>query len=225
MASKKSEKEQERSGVIQLLDLVYKNSLCGVNHSWERLNKAMRLSLKTAIGSGFEFDIDDWQYIGSHYRSGYWLGDDIEHWYAICVSDDNATAIASYEKWKNREACIADDVTPIKSDIAHMTGTRNLCRLAVGSEFAWKGKKVTVTSFGDGYLVACSYKPRERHPDPSEEVQKAMAVVRQSVRWINDPHDYSNKIEKRFKITRQDIIDDRAARKQATKNAAKDQAS
>lgn len=211
---KKKPTEPPKSSVIQLLDIVYDASLKSTGHSWGRLNTALQTALQTAIGSGFEFADDDWAYIGSHYRSGYWLGDDVERWYSRCVADGNMSAITSYEKWKNREPYIADDVTPTESKFAHMTGDRQTCRLAVDFKFMWKGVKVTVNSFGNGYLNAASYEESNAEPTPSAKLQKAIDTCEAAdyqVYYRNWPE--NRKPLKRFKITRQDILDDRAERK------------
>jgi len=206
-------KKKQPSSVVQLLDLVYERSLVATGHSWARINNAMQEALKIAIGSGFKFELDDWKYIRSHYKSDYWLGSDVERWYAICVSCSNMSAIVSFETMMDRPAYIADDVTPVDSNFAHVTGRRQSERLAVGSRFRWDGKTVTVTSFGKGYLTACSYKPRPEPPELDDETKVAAEVVRKAGWQVVPMHCYENKVLKRYKITRQDIIDDRAVRK------------
>ncbi len=189
-------KKEEKSDVIDLLDLVWKSANDSTGFSWERLNHGMRAALSLAVGSGFEFAEDDMKHIFSNYRSGYWLGDTTEWIYTEAIGVENNSAILSYEKLKNREPIIADGVDGnSRSQFSHGNNvTRAKCRLFVGARFVWKGIRVTVTSFADdsSYCTACSYKK----PPKGE---------------------YANKIDKRFKITRADIIAERAERKKAAK--------
>lgn len=181
-----------KSAVIRLLDLVYAESLKSTGHSWGRLNSAMRNALSIAIGVGFKFSIGDFKHIFTNYKSGYWVGDEVEWWYTKSVSASNMSAIASFETYKGREPFIADRVDQPKCDFSHLTGPRSKERLSVGAQFVWKGDRVRVNSFApDGsYLNACSYRRTGA---------------------------FTKKVAKRFKITRQDIISDRAARKLAAK--------
>jgi hypothetical protein len=182
----------EVSSAIQLLDLVWGNTNKATSHSWERLNHSMRESLSMAIGAGFLFAEDDIQYVFRHYNSGRWLGDSQEWIYSEAIKAENKSAIASYEKIKNRVGLIADGVTLGNSRYLHSScSTRQRERLFVGAEFTWRGVKVKVTSFADdqSYVNACSYKPRKEG-------------------------EYSDKIDKRFKITREDLIAERAERKE-----------
>lgn len=183
-------KPAKPSPAIMLLDHVWEFAMKGCDHSWERLNHTMRDALLLAIGGGLVFEPGDFSHIRSNYRSGYWIGESDEWCYAMAVACCNPSAVASFERYKNRSPFIADDVSPKRSEWLHMTGSRVKERLAVNSTFPWKGKTVIVTSFAeDGKsLTACSYKPR-----------------------IED--DYSNKVEKRFTITIEDIRVDRAERK------------
>jgi len=214
LAMPKKKSPPPKSTVIQLLDIVYDASLESTGHPWERLNTALHIALETAIGVGFKFDIDDWIYIGSHYRSECWLGSNVEYWYSKCVSDCNMSAIASFEKWKEREPFIADNVEPIDSKFAHMTGTRQTCRLAVGFSFRWKGAKVTVNSFGDGYVNAASYEGHKETPKASAALKKHIAACESSGYSVHYRHyPETRRPLKRFKITRQDLIDNRAETK------------
>lgn len=189
-------KKEVKSDVIDLLDLVWSSANDSTGFSWERLNHGMRAALSLAIGSGFKFAEDDMKYIFSNYRSGYWLGDTTEWIYTEAIGVENDTAIKSYEKLKNREPIIADEVDGnSRSQFSHGNNvTRAKCRLFVGARFVWRGIRVTVTSFAEdsSYCTACSYKPRAEGS-------------------------YENKIDKRFKISRADIITERAERKAAAK--------
>lgn len=187
------------SDAIKLLDLVWHNANDGTSHSWERLNHAMLAALRLAVGSGFKFTLTDVKHVFENYRSERWIGD-WETIYSIGVAVENMPFVTSYELYRKRMPFIADDVTmEDRSGYAHTGGhiTRAKCRLTVGSTFQWKGVKVKVTSFSsdNSYLNACSYKPRT--PDGYE----------------------SSKIDKRFKIAREDIIAERAERKEQKKLA------
>jgi|GEM_PF-1815389 len=185
--------------VIQLLDLVWEQANSEVSHSWERLNHAMRGALRLAVGAGFEFAEDTLAKVAGKYRFSRWCGDSVEWIYTQAIAEGNIAAAQSFEAWQGRAPFIADDVDLGRNHhYAHMASSRQRERLAVGFQFNWKGKRVTVTSFapgdsvtadGGGSLTACSY--------------KAQAA-----------DDYSNKVEKRFTITRDDIIADRAERKE-----------
>lgn len=188
------------SEVIKLLDRVWKNANSATAHSWERLNHSMRDALTLAVGSGFTWKAGDMAAIASgKYNFGYWSSDSTEWIYALAIETENLTAAKSYEAWKKREAFIADDVTFHASGgfIHTSSANRGRERLAVGFEFQWKGLKVKVTSFSEdgSYLTACSYKPRKEG--------------------------YSEKIDKRFKITREDIFAERAERKERTELIAR----
>ncbi len=192
-----------KSQVIQFMDLVYNNANDGTSHSWGRINSAMRSALKLTIGSGFKFLADDFAYVMANYRSDYWISDP-EWMYAYAIAEGNKTAVASFEAWKRREPFIADDVSMgERHEYAHASGTRDKERLHVGAQFKWKGQRVTVTSFSkDGLsLTACSYKP---NPEP------ATCSKCHRKEWGNN----ERKIDKRFTITREAIILDRAERKE-----------
>lgn len=181
----------KQSPVITLLDLVYEESCKGTNHAWSRINNAMRSALEIAIGGGFEWNLNDFAHIMLSYKSGYWIGDGgEERWYAQCVASCNKSAIDSFESFFERAAFIADDVEPVECRIAHMTGTRKRERLAVGSRLMWKGQRIIVNSFAaDGsHLNATDWIGYTTGKNPTRKI-------------------------KRYKITRQMIIEDRAERK------------
>lgn len=183
--------QKKASAVIQLLDLVWNHTNQATPHSWERLNHAMRKSLTLAVGAGFEFEPGDMAIVleSAAYRSHFWIGESSEWVYALAVTVGNMSAITDYEAMKCRPGFIADQVEPTGygggEGFLHLTSTRQRERLAVGFTFPWKGKKVTVTSIGKDALTACSYKAPAGH-----------------------------KIEKRFTITREDILTERAEQKE-----------
>lgn len=184
-------KAKEPSLVVQLLDMVYRKANSATSHSWGRLNNAMRSALSLAIGGGFKFELGDFKHVLANCRSGYWIGESSEWCYAQAIAENNLSAAKSYEEFRAREPFIADDVNVHNNhhSFAHMVGDRQKERLHVGASFKWQGQKVEVTSFADdsSHVVVCSY----------EKIDE-----------------YRRKIKKRFKITREDIIADRAERKQ-----------
>lgn len=185
------ENEEKRSQVLQLLDLVWQNTNTTAGHSYERLNHAMQRAVSLAIGSGFKFEEDDMQNISKNYRSSYWF--DQETAYTQAVNSNNQSAAVSFEKWKSRAPFIADDVSYeySRGTWLHGGGTRKRDRLAIGCTFRWQGYPVKVTSFSGTRVVACSYKKTD------------------------DGHStFSGNVDKIFKITREDIIADRAERKE-----------
>jgi len=185
-----AKKKRLASAAIQLLDLVY-DSACKANgHSWERINHAMREALEMACGAGFAFHEDDMERIFDNYKSGYWIGESDEWVYAAAVVAGNMQAIRSYEKVKGREPFIATEVRlPTRPAEQYMHGVhdRQKERLVVNARFKWQGVEVRVTSFAkdSSYINCCSYKPRKKG-------------------------EYGDKIDKRFKITRQELLENRA---------------
>jgi hypothetical protein len=195
-------RKQKKSAVIELLDLVYNRTNESVEHSWERLNHSMRRALELAIGAGFDFAEGDMAHIHANYRSHYWLGESSEWVYALAIGVGNLTAAKSYEAYANREPFIADDVRLHINGQCYTQGDpgkRQRERLAVGSEFPWKGATARVTSFsGDGTTItACTYR-KIKNGDYERE-----------------------RIHKRYKISRDDIIADRAERKERKELHAK----
>ncbi len=181
--------------VNSLLNLVWENSNESTAHSWERLNHSMSDALRLCIGSGFEFEPDDFKSISSQYSFGRWCGD-VERLYALAIAVENTTAVKSFENWKQREPIIADDVAFQSNDgYTHINDVRREReRLAVGFSFMFRGHLLRVNTFAaDGsYINAGRY---ERVPDG----------------------EYSReKLAQRFKISRQDIIDARAETKERT---------
>lgn len=177
-----------KSVVIQLLDLVWENANSSSPFSYERLNHSMRDAVSLAIGSGMTFAVDDVEYIVAHYRSGYWVGSSSEWMYSEAIAVENSSAYESYEKAFGRTGIIADDVS-IESRSGYTHGSslrRQKSRLAVGSKFPWKGQQVSVTSFSTDQqsVTACSYKPQKEG-------------------------EYQSKVDRRYSITRDNIIAER----------------
>ncbi len=181
-------KKRRQSAAMNLLEHVWET--CD-RSSWERINHSMWRALKLAIGSGMEFFEDDFASFSRDFRSGYWIGENREYFYSLAVSVENASAYHAFEKWMERKPIIADDVEGgDSSGYLHVSRmNRSKMRLAVGFRFPWKGELVTVTSFnGDGNAIACTYKESESA--------------------------YNRKIAKRFTISSESIIADRAERKE-----------
>lgn len=182
------------SNVIRLLDLVWSTTNAAVGHSYERLNHAMRSALELAIGAGFEFKEGDIKHVFDNYRSGYWIGESNEWIYTDAITVGNMSAIKSFESAVGRQGFLADDVDigVRRNTFVHLVGDRKRERLCVGASFTYRGLRLTVTSFANGsdYVNACTYVPKD---------------------------DYRKKIDKRFKITREDIISERAERKERSK--------
>ncbi|MCK4624345.1 MAG: hypothetical protein KAV00_03470 [Phycisphaerae bacterium] len=187
--------KKEPSPAIQLLDIVWKNSVAVTGFSWDRLNRSMASALSLAIDSGMRFDPGDFAAILKKYRMNRWCGMDgglAEGFYMLAVVTDNISAAQSFEAWKGRKPFIADGVDPPEwQHRVPRAWLRKRGRLAVGFTFGWNGEMVTVTTFAkDGsHLVACSYHPQTE----------------------KDP--YANKIKHRYKITIKDIREERAARR------------
>jgi hypothetical protein len=108
------------------------------------------------------------------------------------VAVGNRSAIESFEACFKRTGFIADKVKLGRGGgqgfLHGSSSYRQKERLAVGSRFTWKGIEVSVTSFAEdsSYLTAFSYRGESCG---------------------------NSKTDKRFKITREDIIADRKERK------------
>lgn len=177
------------SDAIHLLRFVWDNHSAETKHSWGRINIAMRSALQLAVGAGLTFTENDLAVVYSEFRGEYWMSDSDEWFYSQAIMEGNGSAVKEYERFKSRDPIIADgiDYPSWPSTYAHSSLGSKRGRLAVGFKFRWKGETVTVTSFNDEEkcLTACSYHG---------------AIGRR-------------KIKKRYRITRQMIIDERKAAK------------
>lgn len=120
--------------------------------SYKRLNPALRSTLSNCIEADLPFHANTFQRIYDDLRGGWWFGDGVgshigEHFYTLACQVNHSSAQQSFEAFAERPACLweEDAKTPF--------------RLHVGSEFTWKGHRVTVTSMRRDDLVACSYIP------------------------------------------------------------------
>jgi hypothetical protein len=173
------------SEAMQLLRHVWK-SVRG--HTWRAINDSMQHALRLAIESGMQFGPDDFAEIDRDFSAGYWLG--IEMAYARACDGPhgpNASAYQAIEKRLGRKPFIVHSSAKGKRwDPDSPPGPK--VRLRVGTRFDWhinlKDRVVVeVTSFNDEEksLIACSYK--EAEPDKCGE----------------------RKIDRRFRITHEDI--------------------
>lgn len=191
-----------KSPLLQLLDVVWENSLVATCHSYGRLNTAMRDALRLAIGSGFEFTLGDMTYVFSNYRSGYWLGADQEWVYSSAIVEANLSAARSYEAAVVRKPFMANRVMVADClRFGHQAGVRDRERLHVGAKFNWQGDYVTVTSFRDDVVVACAYHGEEFHKaranlDAASSLAHAAGVAEPT---------WGSVIRKRYRITRLDL--------------------
>jgi len=182
-------KSKKDSPAITLLAWVYAQTGQEATSSWSRLNSAMHEALRLVVGAGFRFEDGDFEAICDRFNSGHWIGSSWEWVYSAAIAENNASAFEQFEAWKKRQPIIANNVTPVQCRYVHMSSERDRCRLHVGARFKWKGVMVTVTSFDDdGNAVACSYKDAEQR-----------------------------KVGKRFRISREDVIEDRADREYVKK--------
>jgi len=169
--ARKQKPEPEHSPAWRLLAHVWKH--CPYHgRSWTRLNNCMAAALRLAVRAGMDFAVGDFAGFDDAFRWYRWRCEGGEHFYAMAIEEYNASAIKSFEAWKDRGPFIADDVCRD----GH-TFTRS--RLAVGFSFAWKGKEVTVTSFAaDGsHLRACNYEPRIEADPYSKRVLRIFRIT------------------------------------------------
>lgn len=190
---------KKESPVIALLTQVWRNAETSTPKSWERLNCSMRAALKLAIQSGFPFDAADFSNLGP-FSPGYWMGAEEEWVYSLAIAEGNYSCATAWEKHKDREPIIADKVMmgdDRHGTFAHMVGDREKERLFVGAWIEWKGDTVKITSFReDGAAVGCSYHaPKYKYA--------------------------TGKIKKRYAISRDDVIRERAEQKERKEIVAK----
>lgn len=160
-------------------------------HSWTRINQTMRATVTLAIELGLEFADGDFGRIFDDCGGRYWFTDDGgEHFYTTAVAAMNQSACKAFESWSEREPIIGDNVASQSFHTGRWRRTRE--RLAVGVSFDFAGHRPVVTSFCDKGATACTYKSR-------------------------GDDDRSNKVVRRFTVTRDDIIRDRADRKWRTR--------
>jgi len=151
-------KKKEESPAIQLLTMVWENEGYGWGRSWARLNSIMRDALLLAIDSGLCFFPDDFKTIVNGFSFSFWCGEGgLEHYYKIACNSGpgdrgNTSACQAIEKHIDRPPFILKRVDDQKGR-----------RLAIGSQFWWDNRWLTITSFKDkDSFIACSYKENSK---------------------------------------------------------------
>jgi hypothetical protein len=178
--------KKKQSPALELVLHVWASACKAAPHSWERLNHTMYDAVTLAITGGLEFGVDDFNRICKTCRPQYWL--DTEQAYLMAVATPNISACKAFEHCLKREPVIADNVTgPAWHHYNTFTCQRG--RVAKGCTFDFRGLRPKVTSFSNGCVVACTYKPRKEG-------------------------EYGDKLERRFTISREHIITDRADQKE-----------
>ncbi len=152
--------EIKPSPAYTLLAHVWQHANKSSLFSWERLNRSMHSALILAIDSGMKFDKDDFTKTSKDFRIAFWVGDG-EGIYTQAVKSGNISACQSMETWLNRKPFIAKFPTDLSTYGVGHSAHRKESRIAVGTQFMWDSKHVTVTSFSkdNESLTACTYKP------------------------------------------------------------------
>ncbi len=196
------EKAAPDSAAVQLIAHLWDHRQEATGHSWLRMNQGLLEGLMLAVKLGLEFGENDLVAILDRFRGGYWFGSNFEMFYTCAVVYNNRSAWKAYETHRNRTPFIWTPARLRQTWGGGDQGINNPPRLTVGCEFAWKGERVTVTSFNDekGYLVAQSYTREESEDCPTCGHQKT---------WPKD------KILHRYQITHADLKAEKAARKKA----------
>ncbi len=148
-------KQPPESPALHLTRHVWENVCDVIPHSWRIVNGSMHQALTIAITAGLRFDLGDFATIAKEFRIGYWGGNNgaSEGLYSCAVGCGNRSACLSFEAWKGRKPFI-------------LAGHR----IYEGYQFIWAGQHVTCTSFDEGgsFVIAASYKERERDADGYE---------------------------------------------------------
>lgn len=85
---------------LLMVSHVWQHVLESCGHSWQKMNGSLRGALELAICGGFRFDLEDFQFMGQHYRTGYWL--DLERSYADACRTGNNSACLAIESYLKR---------------------------------------------------------------------------------------------------------------------------
>ncbi len=146
------DKEKRVSPAMQLIEFVKYHKMKKCPWSRQKSGNISDWAWQLAVKGGFEF------YKGDFGEPGSWIGEGL---YAAAILEQNMTAVHAMEYAANRKPFIALEIEPHADGpmMAHMAGSRHEGRLAVGFQFWWQGKRVTVTSFAkdSSHVVACSY--------------------------------------------------------------------
>lgn len=216
---------EENSPALTLMLHVWRHRYNSVPFSWER---GMQDALRLAITAGLTFEPSDFGVIMDKCRAYRWL--DGEVMYAVAVSARNYSAAKAMEFCYDRPPFIADDV----EGRLHGHGSmfrRKRERLAVGFTFSYHGYRPGVTSFRNDKVIACTYRPcvweyeAERtvieaatamydQADPQVGGQAELINAVAQLKNVQAHGNQQRKPHRRFTISREDIIADRADRKQ-----------
>jgi hypothetical protein len=174
-----SPEEEGESPALVLLRHAWEHNGHGMGRSWRRINSAMQAAFRLAIVGGFRFDKDDLAVVARDFNPGYWWGD-LEQYYSLACDGDHGPSPSAYqaiEAFKKRTPwLVMEEPGEAKA------------RLHLGRRFRWfdhpedpkpkEGHWVFVTSFDDkdDLVIACSYKDASR-----------------------------SKIDRRFRITRDEV--------------------
>ena len=179
--------ERAKSPAFKMIEQVWNNSLETVQHSWERLNHSMSYAVELAIFSGMKFDEDDFDKISKQFRMGYW--GDSGGFYIMAVKANNISACRALEKHMNLKPYIVKFGYTLTSygRMGRSEVRRNSGRLAGRADFIWDGRRVTVTSIHNDYIIACSYKREWKETSGGKRY-------------------FDEKLEKRYRLTREQLI-------------------
>lgn len=188
------------SYAMQFLNAIWNGGQEPKPFSEPRLRAAMDDALELAIKAGLIFDLDDFSHLydNFHMGSGYYVDSYLwcnEKYYTVAVANENISACQSFEKAVGRKPFITDNVAlPNYHYAGHFDGIKKRSRLTLGAEFQWSGEKVKVSSFAkdNSYVVACSYKSREK---------KAPCPICHSGGWETG----ELKVKHLYKITHKDL--------------------
>jgi len=183
---------------MELIQLVKKNKMEKCPWSREKAQHINDWAWAMAVKGGFRFDLEDFGKPGSGIDEGL---------YAAAILEGNTSAIKAMEYTAKRKPFITRDLRPNADGprIVRMAGQKQEGRLAVGFQFRWDDRYVTVTSFANdsSYLVACAYGKGHYDNIPT---CKACGQKRYDLHEVKD-----NKPEKVYKITVEDLKAGRAA--------------
>lgn len=158
------------TNAMQLLSIVWSH---GKKESWDLINTSMRAALRLAIGSGLQFEADDFAHMATKFRSSRWMGQDAEWAYRMAVIVKNSSFLKAFEKYTGRKPFFGNDVECNASncEFIHLnTISRARERLAYGFCFDEGKVRWHVTSFNDeaGTITLCRYETYHREGAPKE---------------------------------------------------------
>ena len=146
-------KTNERGDAYIAIRHIYDKS---PGRSWRRLNGALQSALDAAIIGHLSFEVDDFAAIARDMNGGYWMGNGSgelgDRYYGLAVKIGHTPACISFERYAGRPAALWSEKVKTPE------------RLCIGSDFTWKGQRLTVTNMLKDYFVACSYGERADEP-------------------------------------------------------------